>query len=180
MSFDQVEGMRSNIKALWNSSASLAEWRQSLRRIPLVIVFLLCNSATLALPIVLSAWAPVSTAPSGVDTAMQAAPVWMLIAAGALVPPLETLFWTVCFIEASNILLRRPVWGVALSVFAYSVVYHFSGSHLAMIAAAWLALIANVSYLWLRGRSKLLAFTWATGLRWVFVGFALLAYRGLI
>jgi hypothetical protein len=85
-----------------------------------------------------------------------------------------------CFVEGADAVMRRPRWGAIAGVVAYGMGYHFSADARTVLAASWVAIVANMSYLALRKRSRIGALLWVIGLRWSFVGFALLAYRGVI
>ena len=149
-------------------------------RLPLLMVFVLCVVAMLALPIALSIGTVDAVGDRTIDAAMKSAPIWLLILAGLVIPILEAIFWTFCFIEGAAAMARRPQWGAFVGVIAYGTVYHSSGDIRTILAASWVALVANISYLILRTRSRSLALSWVIGLRWAFVGFALLAYRGIL
>ena len=134
----------------------------------------------LAVPIALSGGTVDALADKSVDAALKAAPVWILIVVGLLVPSLEGIVWTLCFVEGADAAFRRPRWGAFGGVVAYGMVYHSSADARTVLAASWVAVVANLSYLALRKRSRIRALLWVMGLRWTFVGFALLAYRGVV
>ncbi len=134
----------------------------------------------LAVPIALSAGTADAMGDKTVDAAMKAAPIWLLIVAGLSVPLLEAVLWTICFIEGADAIARRPQWGALGGVVAYGAIYHSSGDMRTVLASTWVAFVVNISYLVLRIRSRMMAILWVAGLRWIFVGFALLAYRGVV
>ena len=75
---------------------------------------------------------------------------------------------------------KGPDQGALVGVVVYGAVYHSSGDVRTVLAATWVACVINTSYLILRTRSRIRALLWAAGPRWTFVGFALLAYKGLV
>jgi hypothetical protein len=91
---------------------------------------------------------------------------------GILVVTLEALFWTVAFVELGGKLVKSPLFGAALGIFAYSVVHHWSGGAKAILVSGWIVMVLNVSYVVLRQRSRPLAILSTVAQKIAFIAFA--------
>lgn len=103
---------------------------------------------------------------------LRSAPAWLLGIVSLVVPLLEALVWTVAFVEGLAHALRAPLLGAACGVLAYSVLFHWSGGGLAIVASAWVGCVLNYAYYLMRNRSRLAAFANTAALRWSFLAFA--------
>ena len=103
---------------------------------------------------------------------LRSAPAWLLGIAGVVVPVLEVLVWTVAFVEGFARVFRTPLLGAACGVLAYSVLFHWSGGILAIVASAWVGCVLNCAYYLMRNRSRLAAIVNTVALRWSFLAFA--------
>ena len=166
--------------AMTSSPAAVVEVRHWLSKLPWPVAFILSAAAMLAGPVLLSIGAVDPPQVQAADGAMKAAPAWLLLLVGALVPALEAIVWCMGFIEGAHFVARRPALGALLGAMAYGVAYHHAYDLRTIAAATWVAAVINVSYLALREQSRGKALLWAIGLRWVFAGLGVLSYRGII
>src|SRR5689334_17951993 len=95
--------------------------------------------------------------------ALAHAPVALLIGVGVSVYILEGMVWTVGAIELGARFAHSPPLGAAFGVIGYGCLSHWSGGSSSVIAASWIALVLNCSYLELRQRSKRVAFLSTVG-----------------
>lgn len=112
---------------------------------------------------------------NGAESVLKAAPAWLLVAVGTVVPALEALVWCTAFVEGAQVIAKRPAWGALLGAVAYGVVYHHGYDTRTILEATWVAAVINFSHLRVRTRSRTRALMWAVALRWVFVSFAMLS-----
>jgi hypothetical protein len=111
-------------------------------------------------------WALALVLPDGDNSKLQAlahAPIALFIGVGIAVYVLEGLVWTVGAIELGARLARSPRLGAAVGVGGYGFLSHWAGGSSSVIAATWIALVLNCSYLVLRQRCKRVAIVSTVG-----------------
>lgn len=116
------------------------------------------------------------TSISSMVVTIQSAPAWLLVIVGIAAPIIESLVWTVVFVEGFARAFRAPLWGAACGVFAiayFSTCPRAYWAYRCQHGLAWYltSLLSNAATL------RLAAFANLVALRWSLVAYALLQIR---